>query len=171
MQSCNQIIIKLEKFKRNKARLEHLDNAIKKLELELELELGEGKYEQVLKAYRLDGMPGNGYSFCSPVERWYEDLEAKGGLTEFAIEIKAELDPLLKERGELGFDVKYVESWLKVLNVKEKFIIEQQLISGRYWWEVAREFKTNFGYYISTGGMKNIKKRGLEKIYNVAGIA
>ena len=166
MLNSEQIMGILKDYKANTARRDMLTLEQQQLETLLALELGEGKYENVLRAYQYDGIPG-GQGFSSPVERWFDELEKNGGITAEARTLKDDIEKIKAEQRSLRLKIGYVDSWLKMLNVKERWVLEQQLIEGRYWWEVSTGFKDEFGYYMSSGGLKKIKRRAFDKICGV----
>ena len=62
----------------------------------------------------------------------------------------------------------FVDAWLKVLNRRERFVIENKTIGGMFWRELVIEYKREFGEEYSRQGLKKIRDRAVEKIHKVA---
>lgn len=148
-------------FKRNVARAGHLKTEIKRLELLIseveEAELGLG-------AAVNDGMP-HGSKVGDPTGMKGAALADGRVICE---EERKELKAAQDELAHVELEILFVTNWLKVLNPKEKFVIEKQAMMGVSWREVESRFAVEFSDNGSKDTLRRIKAQGLIKIYQIA---
>ena len=64
--------------------------------------------------------------------------------------------------------VTYVDSWMRVLNERERFVVNEHSLKGEFWRGVVNEFQNRFGEIYSVQGLKKIHARAIEKICRIA---
>lgn len=93
---------------------------------------------------------------------------ASGGVTEHVQQIEDEITEKKLELAQKRVTVIFVEAWLKVLNEKERFVVEKQVIDKLFWRDIVRLYDRVFGDAYSKHGLKSIRDNALHKIYRVA---
>ncbi len=92
---------------------------------------------------------------------------ASGYVPRYIVELNEDIEKVKSELFEMERVLSFVRGWLLVLSDRERFIIEEHVINGRYWSEIIGEYEEKFGVF-SKDGMRKIKNRALEKIYEAA---
>ena len=62
----------------------------------------------------------------------------------------------------------YVESWLHVLNERERYVVKTQWLGGSTWRELISGFQEQFGDIYSLQGLRKIRNRAFKKICEIA---
>lgn len=114
----------------------------------------------------LTDMP-HGTCLSCPTERIAVKF-ADGYTPDYIREIEHEIRKRENEYRSKFPTVVFVEAWLKVLNRRERFIVENKTIGGMFWRELAIEYKKEFGEEYSRQGLKKIRDRAIAKIHKVA---
>lgn len=114
----------------------------------------------------MNGMP-RGTDISDPTGRIGTKF-ADGYVPDYIREIEEEIR---QRESEYRFKlpaIVFVDAWLKVLNKRERFVIENKTIGGMFWRELAVAYKEEFGEEYSRQGLKKIRDRAIVKIYKVA---
>ncbi len=114
----------------------------------------------------MNGMP-HGTDLSDPTGRIAIRF-ADGYVPDYIVEIENEIR---QKEGELRYKtatIVFVEAWLKVLNKRERFVIENKTIGGMFWRDLISAYKSEFGEEYSKQGLKKVRDRAVAKIYKVA---
>lgn len=156
----------LKNYREYSARCDFLENEIAELE-RIAQELRRTFIEDNISVSQvMNGMP-HGTGISDPTGR-LALLSASGYLPDYIKEIDDEVE---KKKSELRYKtptVIFVESWLKVLTPRERFVVENKTLNGMFWRELVIAFKNEFGEEYSKNGLKNIRDSAIQKIYNIA---
>ena len=156
----------LRSFNETVARCVHLEHEIptlKKLVKSLRETLLE---DEISTTSVLSDMP-HGTIISNPTERLGLKI-ASGYVSEDILDLEKEIREKEIELEELRPNVIYVETWMRGLNEREKFLVERKQIAGEFWRVIADEFRERFGAEYSKNGLKNIYTSAMEKIYRIA---
>ena len=155
----------LADYRRCEGRAAHLANELEMLE-HLRDQQETYKVENAVNiSPSLSGMPG------SPgVSDKVGNLAirfASGYQPKYITELNEDIERVRSELFEMERVISFVKGWLLVLSDRERFIIEEHVIKGRFWSEIIGEYEEKFGPF-SKDGMRKLKIRALEKIYETA---
>lgn len=157
----------LEEYKINLGRCEYLKAYIEQMRLEiadwrstLSADLIEGSSQSN------DGQP-HGTTVGNPTERIGLML-ASGFAPDDLRQMEKELTSLQREYGEKFITVSFVESWLRGLTEKERWIIEQQIFEGMTYRELNQRYRQTFGDECSKDKLRGLRKTALDKVYSMA---
>lgn len=114
----------------------------------------------------LSDMP-HGSGISDPIGRLVEKF-ADGYMPDYIVELELEITNKENEYKRKIPVVVFVESWLRVLTKRERFVIENKTIGGMFWRELVMEFKKEFGEEYSRQGLKKIRDNAIEKIHRIA---
>lgn len=156
----------LSNYREHLARCEYLECEIPELE-RLVLSLRETMIEDTVACTQvISGMP-HGTSISDPTGR-LAVMFADGGVTESVRLLECEIAEKKRELAQKRVTVIFVGAWLKVLNEKERFVVEKQVIDKLFWRDVVRSYDRAFGDVYSKHGLKSIRDGALQKIYRIA---
>lgn len=119
-----------------------------------------------IRPQQLTDMP-HGTQVGNPTEKFglmlasgWESEELKDLLEQYA-KIKA-------QHSNLEITVSFVESWLSGLTERERWVVEQQIIEGRFWRDIQTDYRKRFEEICSKDTLKRLRARAMEKIYKMA---
>ena len=93
---------------------------------------------------------------------------ADGDTPEYLREMEAEMRKKLEEYSRRTTMIAYVESWLHVLNERERYVVKTQWLEGNTWRELISGFQEQFGDIYSLQGLRKIRNRAFTKICEIA---
>ncbi len=155
----------LASYTKCKARVIHIRNQLAIMQHQLEYAQSRAMQEEALHGQSYDTMPhGNlpGNPVESLVLRYISGYQPK-----YIREMQQDVDRARDELYEAEMVIRFVDGWLLCLNERERYVIERQVIAGASWREVLDGYEQQFGQF-GKEGLKKIKKRALEKIYEAA---
>ncbi len=153
-------------YRQNKARLEHITLELARMNDELDSEEERAIINDAMHAQQYSDMP-HGTDPGKPVETLvmrYMD----GYLPAQVRDWMRERGDLEREQKTLAAVVRYVDTWLNALSLRERRVIEDKLIDGRTWREMEADAQTIYGIPLTVGGLRKLKRRAMQKIYAVA---
>lgn len=154
-------------YREHNARCEHLKNCIAELERVIK-RMSESIVEDglVLSA-NLSGMP-HGQQGASDPTGALGDRVADGFKSEHIKQAEKEMGILKSEYDQKRITVLFVNAWIKVLNAKERFVIEEKYFEGMSWRQLSYSFYRQFGDMYTSEGLRRLKNTAMDKIYNIA---
>lgn len=93
---------------------------------------------------------------------------ADGDKPYYIQQIQMEIQNKEEELQKRSSIISYVDTWLQILNEREKYVIQGRYIDGTVWAELKDGFQEKFGVRYSQTGLIRIRNRGLEKICEIA---
>jgi hypothetical protein len=84
------------------------------------------------------------------------------------LETEAEMRKKQEEYSRRTTMMAYVESWLHVLNERERYVVKTQWLGGTTWRELISGFQEQFGDEYSLQGLRKIRDRAFKKICEIA---
>lgn len=93
---------------------------------------------------------------------------ADGDTPEYMREMEAEMRKKQEEYSRRTTMMAYVESWLHVLNERERYVVKTQWLGGSTWRELISGFQEQFGDEYSLQGLRKIRDRAFKKICEIA---
>lgn len=156
----------LHAYQENKGRYLYLKEEITRLEMLMHELHCTAEGDEAFKGKGLSGMPyGGGKS--DPTARIAVKL-ASGDMTDAMRDLYRELRTCCQERDEKQRACRYVEAWIKGLPERERWVIQRQMLDGRYWRELPNLFQKEIGEYYSQEGLKALKKRAMSMVQKMA---
>ena len=148
------------------ARCEYLETDIKETE-RLILQMRDSLVEDMIViTFRMTGMPiPQGVS--DPTGK-VGDMVIAGYDTPFIREAEGAVNIMRRELAEKIPTVLFVNAWVRALDNKERFIIEQKTFGGLSWRQLIYAFRIQFGDAYTQQGLRRIKDSAMQKIYSVA---
>lgn len=119
-----------------------------------------------VRPQQITDMP-HGTQVGNPTEKFGLML-ASGWEPEHIKEMQARYAQLTAELHNCELLVNFVESWLEGLTERERWIVEQQVIEGRFWKDVQTDYRRQFEELCSKDTLKRLRARAMEKIYKMA---
>lgn len=157
----------LHNYREYLGRCKHLEIEIAQAEKALKSSIATAREDAAAPGgQNLDGMP-HGTTVGNPTER-IALMFADGRYPKYIEDIAADLKELKEEYRQKSPTVVFVEAWLLGLTERERWIIEQQVIDGVTWRELASQHEKLFGEQRTKEGLKKLRARALEKIYRMA---
>lgn len=156
----------LQNYKEFSARCSFLEQEIHELKLLAERLQSSAVSDAVKITQVISDMP-HGTDISDPTGRLAIRF-ADGYVPDYVREIEKDIRALENEYRIKHPPTVFVEAWLKVLNKRERFVIENKTIGGMFWRELITEYAKEFGEEYSRQGLKKIRDKAMEKIYNVA---
>ena len=156
----------LENYREFSARCSFLEQEINELRILAEKLKSSAMTDAITITAQMTGMP-HGTGITDPTGRIAMKF-ADGFTPDYIKEIEREIRTLEEERRTKLSTIVFVDAWLKALNKRERFVIENKVIGGMFWREMIFAYKAEFGDEYSKQGMKKIKDRAMERIYKVA---
>lgn len=153
-------------YKEYSARCEFLQHEIHELENLAEQLRTNQVNDMISLSQVITGMP-HGTSISDPTGK-LGILLAEGYENDFIKQVEAEIVQKQKEYRMKISTVVFVDAWVKVLTIRERYVIENKKIGSMYWRELIAGFKKEFGEVYSRQGLKKIMDNAMKKIYNVA---
>ncbi len=157
----------MERYPEYSARCAYLEGQIrenKRMLMEAQSELIE---DMISITPRLTGMPGAQQGTSDPTGR-VGVLVAEGHKTKIMIDLEMEMEKLQAEHDVKYLTVIFVEAWLKVLDEKERFVVEKKVLGGLSWKQLIYTFRQTFGDLYTQQGLRRIRDSAMEKIYRIA---
>lgn len=115
----------------------------------------------------LTGMPGNQKGTSDATGR-LACAVADGIITEQIREAINSVEVMKYELAEKLPTVVFVNAWVRTLDNKERFVVEQKVLGGLSWRQLVYTFKRQFGDIYSQQGLRRIKDSAMDKIYKIA---
>lgn len=156
----------LRDYKLNLGRQGHLSNAVEELKGMIKKARSRMIDEAALHGQVYSDMP-HGTDVGQPTERIAIKF-ADGYVPEFVEQMEKELEANENELDLVTRRIVYAEAWVKGLQDKERFVIQNQVIEAFTWKEVIAKYRATYGYEYSKDTLKNIKAKAMEKIYKFA---
>lgn len=150
-----------------KARCRYLEACILKAEAELEEMRLTIIEDNIHITASLTGLPGRQKGSADPTGH-LGDKVAGGWQSEQMKQIEAEIETYRREIRQKSITISFVDAWIEVLMLKERFVIEKKLLGGLSWRQLLHPFEKEFGDYYSTEGLRLILRAGMKKIYAIA---
>ena len=157
---------KLKSYREYSGRCAYLEIHIRELKREIDRDENRLYMDQVILTANLDGMP-HGSNVGNPTERAGITL-ADGYEPDYLVKKKRELAEEEQELAEKSLTVIFVNAWLKGLTERERWIIENQVIDGVSWRELASEYFVKFGETRTKRSLQMLRDRTMDKIYTMA---
>ena len=148
--------------------------------LEIEIKYAEQHFEKIrdiiieasayhVQDYSTMDMP-KGTGIGNPTEQLALKIASgSNGMSEIMQEDRERIKALKKEYAEKMMVVRFVEAWLSGLTDKERWLLTEQVIEGKYWHEILRRYEMDFIDSITKDSLKRIKRKAMQKIYDMAG--
>lgn len=115
----------------------------------------------------LSGMPGGQEGMSDPTGLLAQRL-AGGYKSEHIKQAEDELKLMEDEFSQKMITVSFVNAWMRGLNNKERFVMEQKTIGGLSWRQLVFAFNREFGDLYSQEGLKSLRRSAMEKVYRMA---
>lgn len=155
----------LADYNRCRSRATHIQNQLAIMERQLEMEKARAMEEDALHAQSYDPTPqGNGPG--NPTESLVLRY-LSGYMPKYIKDLQEDADKVRDELYEAEMVIKFVDGWMIGLTEREKFVILHHVISSETWVEVLDQYEAKFGPF-GKEGLRKIKKRALNKIYEAA---
>lgn len=156
----------LGEYRTNKARLAELE--LRNIERRARLASAQEKALEgdAIRAQQYTGMP-HGNAVGRPVE----DLAlhyVDGYVPQIIRDERSDIEAEQREIDCLRMRVKRVDVWLWCLDIRARYVISAQMIEGHTWQRLEDGSSAVFGYHMTAGGLRKIKRRAMETIYAVA---
>ena len=164
--TSEQVDLMLKNYKETVGRCGHLKCRIDSLKSEL------ARQERTLVAdcvhitQTITDMPRGGQT-SDPTANVAVKI-AEGYKTCEMLRLENQIEELEAEYNEQHELVDFVDAWLQGLNDRERMIIEEQVIGGIFWRNVAYAFRQRFGDAYTTETMRKIKRSAMQKIYRMS---
>lgn len=98
-----------------------------------------------------------------PTER--QGIELAEAMDRYVELAKLRIQRLKADRERYSSEVMYVEAWLQILNEREKWIVQHQIIEAEPWTDVVEGYKRRFADPdASKNRLKYLKAKGLDRI-------
>lgn len=156
----------LEKYREYAARCDFLDKELKELRRLAEAMKASFVEDNVSVAQVMSSAP-KGSSISDPTGR-LGILAADGYTPDYIKDIENEI---MEKQSEYEYKIPvvvFVESWLKVLTIRERFVVENKTIGCMFWRELVLAYKREFGEEYSRQGLKRIRDNAVSKIHKIA---
>ncbi|MFR6100981.1 MAG: hypothetical protein ACLUO8_00715 [Christensenellales bacterium] len=157
----------LATYRKNRARVEHLAIEISRMEAELGNQEKTAILHDALRAQTY-GNVRKSSSAKKPVEDLvlqYLDGYKPPQLHQW----REELESMKKEQQERKQAMRYVEVWIGALTGREQKVVQLKVLDGLTWSELEAMSDMAFGFHITAGGLRKIKRRAMKMIYEIAG--
>ena len=156
----------LANYKEYTARCTFLEHEIHELRFLVEQLRSTAIEDAVTITQVMNGMP-HGTGISDPTGRLGSKF-ADGYVPAYIDDIEKEIKEREQEYRFKYPTIVFVDAWLKVLNRRERFVVEHKTIGGMFWRELVVEYKNEFGEEYSRQGLKKIRDRAIVKIHKVA---
>ena len=156
----------LENYRANKARREHLYIEAMDMAMQINAEARKAIAGDAIHAQQYKDTPGGG-RVSNPVE----DLALRymdGYVPETLKGWLSESENMQRELRRLEANVAYVDAWLGALNDRERMVITDHMLDGKSLRELEITSVRRFGYHMTADGIRGIKRKALQKIYDIA---
>lgn len=155
----------LSDYNRCRSRATHIRNQLAIMERQLQQERDHAMEGEAIHAQAYDptphgNMPGNPVE--SLVLRYMSGYEPR-----YIKDLQQDVDKVRDELYEAEMVIRFVDGWLICLTERERFVILHHVISSETWTEVLDLYEKQFGQF-GKEGLRKIKKRALNKIYEAA---
>ena len=156
----------LTSYRTNKARLADLEIRLRERSERVARAQETALGDDALRAQQYTGMP-HGTGSGRPVEALairYLD----GYVPPIIRDELADVQRDERETAALRMRVHRVDVWLWCLDTRARYVIVAQMIDGRTWSSLEAESDQYFGFHMTAGGLRKIKRRAMKTIYVVA---
>ena len=162
----DDVLCCIEQYKECSARCAFLEREINDLEIDLERLKRSQLEDGISITQKWNGMP-HGSGTGDPTGQLAQKI-ADGVKPEYILDLEREIEKKREEYRKKSSMVVYVDSWLRCLSERERYVITAQCIRGAYWRDVVTGYRDKFGETYSPQGLKKIRMRALHKIYEIA---
>lgn len=156
----------LTDYRTNQARFNHLYLDAMQMALKINEEARRAIEGDAIQAQQYKDTPPSG-RISKPVE----DLALRymdGFVPDVLKGWMAESAAMQTELRELETSIVYVDTWLGALTEKERMVITEHMLDGKSLKELEITSARKFGYHMSADGIRGIKRKALQKIYDIA---
>lgn len=153
----------LRNYRLCKGRSEHLKVECEILERRIARLKCEAMSDAALTGQKYDGMP-HGTDTADMTARIAVRF-SDGFKPQYITEAEQDLQLLIEQRENAESCILFVEAWLRHLDERERFFIEEKMIDGKSWRVILDEYCAKHGIIFSKAGAKKIVDRALNKIY------
>ena len=156
----------LENYRANKARYNHLYINAMNMTVQINAEARKAIAGDAIHAQQYKESPPGG-RLSKPVE----DLALRymdGHIPDVLKGWMKESEAMQKELMELETSIVYVDAWMDALNEKERMVITEHMLDGHSLKELEIASTRKFGYHMTADGIRGIKRKALNKIYDIA---
>ena len=170
----NEVDALLKGYKENRGRCGYLESQVDKLERQI---------KQMDNEFREDILYGSHSQFAEKPSTgelvWLPKGNTTGDPTGSAaikltegsketIRLSLLLGETQEKLNQVKDLVKFVDAWMIGLNEREQWIIQEQVIEGKFWREVTDAYSEKYGTEFSKDSLKYIKENAMAKIYRMA---
>lgn len=156
----------LARYREYSARCEYLQQDIRENERLIDVMRDSLVEDLISITPKLTGMPIP--SGVSDSTGKIGDMIVSGYENSFIIEAEQEVLRMKQEVAEKLPTVVFVNAWLRALENKERFVVEQKVLGGLSWRQLIYSFKKQFGDMYSQQGLRRIRDTAMCKIYRIA---
>ena len=156
----------LTDYRTNQARFNHLYIDAMNMALQINAETRRAIACDAMHAQQYREMPP-----CGKVSKPVEDLVIRYMDGHLPVTLKGwmkESEDMQRELRQLETNIVYVDTWLDGLTEKERMVITEHMLDGRTLKELELNSVKLFGYHMTADGIRGIKRKALQKIYDIA---
>lgn len=156
----------LTDYRTNQARFSHLYLDAMNMALQINAETRRALASDALHAQQYKEIPP-----CGRVSKPVEDLALRymdGYMPDVLKRWMEESEAMQRELRTLETSIVYVDTWLGALTEKERMVITEHMLDGKSLRELEITSAKKFGYHMSADGIRGIKRKALQKIYDIA---
>lgn len=156
----------LTNYRANQARYNHLYLEAMNMAVQINAEARRAIAGDAMHAQQYKEMPPSGR-----VSKPVEDLAIRymdGYVPDVLKGWMAESEEMQQELRRLETSMAYVGTWLGALTDKERMVITEHMLDGHSLREMELTSSRKFGYHMTVDGIRGIKRKALQKIYDIA---
>lgn len=153
-------------YRTNQARFNHLYLDAMNMAMQINAEARRAIVGDSMHAQQYKDTPHSGR-----VSKPVEDLAIRymdGYMPDVLKGWMAESEEMQRELRTLETSIVYVDTWLGALTEKERMVITEHMLDGHSLRELELTSTRRFGYHMSADGIRGIKRKALQKIYDIA---
>lgn len=155
----------LAEYNRCVARHDHILAELDMAKRQIEESMRTAMTDEALTGIQYDGMP-HGSGVSNPTESIVVKY-LSGYVPRYIKEMQIDAEKLRDELEEANTVILYVGAWMKALNERESFVVKAHVMDHRFWADILIEYQSRWGVF-SKEGLRRLKKRALDKIYDIA---
>lgn len=156
----------LEQYRANVGRCKYLELKLKEIDQTIENLMADRLHDFVPLSQALTGMPRK--PGTSDTTGKSGSKLADGDKTDFVRQAEVEREAILAELESRRTAISLVDAWITGLKDKERFVIEKKVMGGISWSQLVNPFHREFGCIYSVTGLRRIKNRAMQAIYQLA---